>query len=260
MTRERTHAQRRERPRDRDLTFLLQVYRDYEAARRCLRSLRRHYRTSRLILISDGDDDPRFARLARRNRGESRWGARLYPVATGGRMIQRMLRAFLDDPSDFLVKIDTDTRIHRRFRYLLDGRCVSGTLEWETAGCRTNLDFPNVQGGCVIFTRQAARELFDSGILISDQLLDNAGTYADVPDILRRARDGALISFDFVTRWACRRLGIPLEDFDEVRSVFRGEFGRDGDGYAVTHPHKLPASGTARRARIGALLPRSWRR
>lgn len=231
---------------DSALTFYLQVYRDPAAAAQCLRSLRRHYPRSRVIVLSDGDDDPRFAVLARKHGAEYHLGERLYPVENGGRMVHRMLEIFLESPSDFLIKIDTDTCVHRRFRYLPEGHAVYGTLEWQTWGCGTKLDFPNVQGGCTLYSLDAARRIVSSGLLLSDDLLDYEATYADTADIVARARDDGLISTDFVSRWVCRELGIMPQEFDEVRSLYRGEIAKDGEGFAVTHPHKL-RSGLIRR-------------
>ncbi len=223
---------------DEDITFYVQVYRDYPYAEACLKHLRRHYRRSRVIIISDGDDDPRYEQLAERYLADYIAGEALYPVENGGKMVQRMLDAFLTKPSDYLFKIDTDTRIHRRFRYLPKGRCVFGTLEWETSRGQAKLDFPSVQGGCTGFTLESAREIAESKLLLSSDLLDYGQTYADNPDILYRAEKKGIISTDFVKRYVCRQLGIPLISFNEVYSVYRGDIALTGSGYAITHPHK----------------------
>jgi hypothetical protein len=225
-------------PDDAAITFYLQVYNDFPDAKSCLQHIRRHYPRSRVILISDGDDDPRYAKLARKTGADYRKGERLYPVENGGRMIQRILDVFLEKPSAYLLKIDTDTRIHRRFHYLPTGRIVFGTLEWETSGTRTRLDYPNVQGGFIGFTLDAARHMAESKLLLSDELLDYRRTYADNPDIIARAEHWRLISMDFVTRYACRRLAIGQVPFNEVYSVYRGRIDPGGQGYAATHPHK----------------------
>jgi hypothetical protein len=223
---------------DQDVTFYLQVYKDIEQAEQCLTSIRSHFPSSRIILMSDGDDDRNLHRLGLQAQCEVTIGERLYLNHKGGRMIQRMLDAFLKSPTHCLVKVDTDTRVHRRFRYLPEGRAVCGTLEWQTYGCKTKLDIPNVQGGCMLFLLDAAREMAESKILLSDELLDYRATYADNPDIVRRADVFGLISMDFVTRYACRQLQIPLVEFDEVYSIYRGAIPEDGSGYAITHPHK----------------------
>jgi len=90
----------------------------------------------------------------------------------------------------------------------------------------------------MLFLLDAARELAQSGNLLSDTLLDYRATYADNPDILNRAEKSGLISMDFMTRYACRQLEISLLAFDEVYSVYRGSIPEDGSGYAITHPHK----------------------
>lgn len=223
---------------DGDLTFHLQVYRDYDYAAASLKHLRRIYPASRVIITSDGDDDPRYPALAARYQAEYTVGAKLYPIENGGKMVQRMLDAFLARPSKYLFKIDTDTRIHRRFRYLPQGRCIFGTLEWETLRGQFKLGYPNVQGGCVGFTLETAREMAESQLLLSEDLLDYRRTYADNPDTVYRAEKKGIISTDFVTRYACMRLGIESVSFDEVFSIYRGDIPLNGKGYAVTHPHK----------------------
>jgi hypothetical protein len=223
---------------DSDITFYLQCYRDFYEAESCLTALRRHYEDSRVIMISDGDDDRRYSQLASQFGVEYTAGERLFSTDNGGKMVQRMLDAFLAEPSDYLVKIDTDTRIHRRFRYLPEGRMLFGTLEWETSVHKEKLEFPNIQGGCVGFTREAAREIAESGILVSEDLLDYRNTYADNIDIIIRAEKLGLISTDFVTRYACRLLNIPMVMFEEVYCAYRARISPDGEGYAITHPHK----------------------
>lgn len=223
---------------DYDITFYLQVYKDYQDARQCLERVRLHYPTSRIFMISDGDNDSRYSRLSRRFNTDYLLGERLYPVENGGKMLQRMLDVFLEQPSSYLVKLDTDTRIHRRLRYMPTGRVVFGTLEWETSHSRTRLDFPNVQGGCLGFTLASAQAIASSGLLVSEKLVDYRATYADNPDILIRAEKVGLISADFVIRYACRQLDITLVQFDEVMATYRRAVPSGGGGFAITHPHK----------------------
>lgn len=223
---------------DNDITFFLQVYHDYNDACRCVEQLRLHYQTSRVIIISDGDDDPRYRQLSQRFNAEYTAGERLYTVQNGGKMLQRMLNAFLERPCSYLIKIDTDTLVHRRFRYMPAGPAVFGALEWETSKSKTKLDFPNVQGGCLGFTLESAKQIADSGLLLSESMVDYRATYADNPDIIIRAERVGMISADFVIRYACRQLAIPTVQFDEVYSIYRGTIPPGGGGFAVTHPHK----------------------
>jgi len=137
---------------DHDLTFYLQVYRDYARARWCLTHLRRHYPDSRVIVCSDGDPDPRFARLVDEFRVEYHVGQRMYPLQYGGRMLERMLLLWGMD-TDYLFSIDPDTKIERRFRWLpSEDLAIFGDCE-------------PTQGGCQGFTRSAGSRLVDSGLL-----------------------------------------------------------------------------------------------
>ncbi len=225
---------------DRDLTFYVQGYRDARQAKRALASLRSVYPSARTLLVSDGDPSTVWRRLASRFRAELTMGERLYPVRNGGRMIQRMLDLHLAEPTRWLVKIDTDSRVHRAFGELPETDCLFGTPEWKTTNKVESLDFPNLQGGCVGFAGDAVRRISDSGILESESLLDPPATYADVEDIRRRAADLGLISFDFMLRWVCRELGLPMVAHPEIDTRYCGMQPPDGGGYAITHPHKLP--------------------
>lgn len=228
------------RPQDSDLTFYLQVYRDAREARWCLTNLRQLYPHARVIMISDGDDDPVWPRLAKRFGVQYLAGQRMYGTEFGGRMIQRMLDVYAEQPTEYLIKIDTDTWAHRRLQFLPTGCRVFGTLEWSTWGNNQPLGFPNVQGGFVGYTRQAAQLIRSSKVLLSNQLMDYAGTYADVEEIQRRAEQG-MVSSDFLTRYACRVLGIACEEFDEVKSKYRGWVAETDGQFAFTHPHKSVA-------------------
>jgi len=247
-------------PRDDQLCFYLNVHRDHDLAASCLRRLRRRYPAARVMVVSDGDDDPRYPLLARLHGAEYVRGERLYLLPCGGRLVQRMLDLFAEAPAEWLFKLDPDTRLHRRFRYAPSGCAVFGTLERVTAGFGEPLDPPNVQGGIVGLTRDAALRLRESGLLLSPELLDYRNTWACCTDMLRRA-EGGFVSFDFVLRYACIRLGIPLLEYAEVHSVWRGGVRNRGRRFAATHPHKrLPLwerwllTAQLLRRRVGAAL------
>jgi hypothetical protein len=223
--------------RDEDLTFCLQVFRDRRLATVCLAHLRRAYAGARVLLVSDGDDDPRWADLAARHGAQYVRGRRLYAAAEGGAIIARLLDLFLERPTPWLLRIDTDTRVERRFRRLPGGSCVFGTLERRTFTHGERLDPPVVQGGCIGFTLEAARRLHDAGVFRSPGLRDWAATWADTRDARERAQGGR-VSFDHLVRWGCRTLGIEARAHDEVLCVWRGRVTNPGLRYAVTHPHK----------------------
>ena len=69
---------------DDDLTFFALIYKNYDATAQCLGDLRKHYAASRVILRSDGDPDPRFPILAKRNQVDFREELRLFGIENGG--------------------------------------------------------------------------------------------------------------------------------------------------------------------------------
>jgi len=217
---------------DQELTFFALVYRDCDAMADCLRDLRKHYPASRVILRSDGDHDPRLSLLARSNDVDLRLESRLFAIENGGAIIERMLLLFLEKPTRYLFKIDPDTVIHRRFRYLPLRSGVFGTLQCEQ-------DTPSVQGGCMGFTSDAAEQILKSGLLRDPRLqeptkfIDDSGYFFRMAD---RAERCGLASFDWIVPWVAGELGIPLFAFDEVNSGWRQPPPNPAGRYAVSHP------------------------
>ena len=220
---------------DEDLTFFAQVYKNYDAAAECLGDLRKHYLASRVILRSDGDPDPRFPALAERNEAEFRGELRLFGIENGGAVIERMLVLFLEKPTRYLFKIDPDTVIHRRFRYLPVRSGLFGTLQ-------TVLETPSIQGGCMGFTRDAAEQILQSGLLRDSRLREPARFIDDSPYFFRmtdRANRCGLASFDWIVPWVASELGVPLYPFDEVNSGWQQAPPNHNQRYAVTHPRAV---------------------
>ena len=218
--------------RDEDLTFFAQVYKNYDAAAECLGDLRKHYPASRVILRSDGDSDPRFPTLAERNDAEFRSESRLFGIENGGAVIERMLVIFLERPTRYLFKIDPDTVIHRRFKYLPVRSGLFGTLQLEH-------ETPSIQGGCLGITRDAAEQILRSGMLRDRRLREPAEFINDSPYFVRmahRARRCGLASFDWMVPWVAGELGISIYPFDEVNSGWRQAPPNPDQRYAVSHP------------------------
>src|SRR6266699_3200042 len=224
---------------NKEVTFFVNVYRDFALAQDSLFRVRTHFPESRVIVVSDGDPDPRYAALAAALGLEYHQGERLIPVQKGGAIVQRMLGLFLLKPSASLIKIDTDTRVHRRLRWLPDGVCVFGSLEHQTSGDVESLSPPNVQGGCIGITLGAAHILHESGIFSSPRLCDALSTWASCRDMVARVKGAGLVSDDFLMRYGCAELGIPMRSYSEVDSRWRNPVHNETLQYAITHPHKL---------------------
>jgi hypothetical protein len=220
---------------DDDLTFFTLVYKNYNEMVDCLRDLRAHYPASRVILRSDGDSDPRFPTLAAAGNVDFREELRLFGIENGGAVIERMLVLFLEKPTGYLFKIDPDTVIHRRFRYLPLLSGVFGTLPCEQ-------ETPSIQGGCMGFTRDAAEQILESGLLRDTRLKQPAKFINHSPYFFRmadRANRCGLASFDWIVPWIASELRIPIYSFDEVNSGWRQPPPNPNQRYAISHPRSL---------------------
>lgn len=217
---------------DDDLTFFVMVYKNYDATAACLKDLRQHYLSSHVILRSDGDQDPRFPQLASGYKVDFHGELRLFGIENGGAVIERMLQLFLKRPTRYLFKIDPDTVIQRRFKYLPVRSGVFGTLQCEE-------ETPAIQGGCMGFTRDAAEKILRSGMLRDSRLKAPAGFIKDSSYFFRmtdRANRCGLASFDWIVAWIARELGIPVYAFDEVNSGWQQPPPNPEGRYAVSHP------------------------
>jgi hypothetical protein len=217
---------------DCDLTFFALTYKNYDAAAECLEDLRKHYPTSRVILRSDGDPDPRFPILAKQHDVDFRGESRLFGIENGGAVIERMLELFFEKPTRYLFKIDPDTVIHRRFKYLPVRSGLFGTLQTEN-------ETPSIQGGCMGFAQDAAEQILRSEMLRDSRLRDPARFIDDSPYFFRmahRANRCGLASFDWIVPWIAGELGIPIFAFEEVNSGWQQPPPNPHQRYAVSHP------------------------
>jgi hypothetical protein len=220
---------------DDDLTFFALTYKNYEAAAECLPDLRTHYAASRVILRSDGDPDPRLSTLAEQYNVDFRGESRLFEIENGGAIIERMLELFLENPTRYLFKIDPDTVIHRRFRYLPIRDGLFGRLQGR-------LKHPSIQGGCMGLTRAAAEQILRSNMLRDSRLKEPARFISDSPYFVRmadRANRCGLASFDWMMPWVARELGIPIYAFSEVNSGWKQPPPNSDHRYAVSHPRRM---------------------
>ena len=220
---------------DKDVTFFVGLYRDQRCAEVTLRRVREHFPDARVILRSDGDKDPAIRELADRYDTECYEEKRLFAIENGGALLARVFELFLEKPTRYLFKIDTDTAVHRRFQFLPKQYGVFGTLQNSREGCSS------IQGGCIGFTEGAVQTIQCSGIL-GDPRLKDPVKHRDVSPyfsaMARRQERSGLSSFDWIVGWAAYELQVPLIDFDEIHSRWRHLPSENYEDlrYAVTHP------------------------
>lgn len=220
---------------DEDLTFFMGLYRDRTRARGALMRLREHFPDSRVIVRSDGDADPGNHALVDDFGVEYFEEERLFPIENGGAMISRTLELLVGHPSPYLLRIDTDTAIYRRFRYLPEEKGVFGTVQTNKQGCQS------IQGGFTGFPLQVAQEILASGILSDPRLRAPKFHWRESLYFARMAQRAfwkGLASFDWIVGWAALELGLPLVSFPEVycKGLVRNAVANLDLEYAVVHP------------------------
>jgi hypothetical protein len=220
---------------DEDITFFVGIYRDRLRAADALTRIRQHFPEARIVARSDGDRDPQNYELAEQFGVDYREEERLYPIENGGAMIARMLELFLEQPTRYLLKIDTDTAAYRRFHFLPQENGVFGTLQTAKQGCQS------VQGGFTGLTDETARVILDSGILGDARLKDPASCSnesAFFSRMAKRVERTGLCGFDWIIGWAAHELGLPLIAFSEVhcRWFARNNVPNLDLQFAMTHP------------------------
>ncbi len=233
-------------PVDADIAWCIHLHRNQPET--CLGHLREHYPGSRIDLIVDGDLEnvPRYQAVG------ARFGARVLPseplfkLETGHLFAERVLRQGLDGPEKYFLKIDPDTRIWRRFAWLPGIACSFGTLETMTMAFNDRVRHPpNIQGGCIGFTREVAEGVLASGLLTHERCATQARTgwarNMDCDVVVARGK----MHDDFLLSWAVDAAGFPLVQHSEIASYWRNPVQNDDLRYAVTHPHKSMEGGGA---------------
>lgn len=222
-------------------TFVCNTFKDLPQLSLNLPELRRCYPTERIIIISDGDADPRLPEVAAAFAADFIAGERLYTLDHGGEIVLRFFSAFLDGDGDVLVKFDTDTRFFRPFSMPPPGE-ASGCI-WGAFGVRY------IQGGCKLLTRGCVEKVVRSGLLASPRYRE-LGTWC--PPIAEDFYKGAgRVSEDFIMRDVLLELDIDISDHPEVFSAgnvkrwramdpktLKGVVNPTGK-FAVTHPWKV---------------------
>lgn len=217
--------------KDSDITFLIQVYKDFDLATCALTRLRKYFPKSRLVIISDGDPDPRYKIFIEKFGAEFYMQERLYTIEHGGMLPHRWLEYFFILPTKYLIRVDTDTRFDRRFHYLpiATGIDVFGRSEGPK----------RLQGGCIVFSYVAAKKLLDTKIFLSQSLKDpNVWGEKLEKNILEEKIQAGEIATDWVLKWAFLQENINVYCFNEIYSTWKISIPNDKKTFAVVHPDK----------------------
>ncbi len=228
---------------DGDIAWVIQVFHSRDQLQWCVPFLREHYPRSRVVVISDGDDEA-YEDIGEQYGLDVRRGEHLMSLASSHLYVERLLRAFLEGSEAYCLRLDPDARVWRRFRELPAFSSLFGTLETITEGLAAEIRVPaNVQGGCLGLTRDAVAAIVESGLLSREMCVTRRReTWVRCDDIFHWTQRGHVCD-DHILSWAAYQLGIPIVESAEIRSRWRRTVANEDRRYAVTHPHKLDAAG-----------------
>ena len=194
----------------------------------CLENIRRLYPEVPISVVSDGVDRPNYPRLVERFNVDYVRGEKLKLASKGGAWWQRVLGIGHSQNTDFVMKIDPDTKFQRGIEHWPN--CdIAGTI---SGGKRRE----HIQGGIQLFTRQTVIRLLDSRFFEDDVLRDPI-TYAWDKQLLQHARKTGYLCSDAMLRAAKLSLRLKWCNWSEVHSSWK-TLPKDLGKYAVTHPHK----------------------
>lgn len=214
----------------RKATIILSSYKDIRLLSLCLSHLRKNYEHDRIVVFSDGDEDPACERTALDFGTEFYQNERLHLAKHGGKLWIKILEVFLSNPSKCLIKIDTDTKCWKRLSIIPDGCCIFGDLRL----CLPE-KFMHIQGGCKGTTFEACKRIFESKELEAEWIR-HPERYCCVERLFSLKGKGCEDRYmDFIYR----KLDITKTIHPEIKSLYTTAPPSNKDlTYAFTHPHK----------------------
>lgn len=215
--------------------FWFAVYDDYLLAERLVNQLCKLYPDKEIICITDGTHNLEFENLCQVYQVKYIRSNHLHSREHGGLWLQRMFETYLGfSESDRLIRVEPDTFFRRRFESIPDSD-VAGNL----------LTLPNgkllIQGGCMMFSRYAAKAILDSGLLEDPRYTQVEYCYQRYqPPYLMPEESSSnkwLTAVDVIATDICLRLKLNITDWDDIYCRVR-EACPTPDRYAAIHPIK----------------------
>lgn len=195
----------------------------------CLHHLRLIYPNVIVTVISDGKGYPDYPAICTDYRAHFIKGEKLKKASSGGRWWLRMLTHGLATGTDYVLKIDPDTKFQRKIRhwpsYDIFGTLVGSGTKWE-----------HIQGGVQGFSCSAVTRLIQSKYFSNSALRDPI-TYTWSDTLLEYARRSNYLCTDAMLRAAKKSLAMTWGDWPEICSKWRN-LPTEKNKYAITHPHK----------------------
>lgn len=208
------------------ICYLINVYRDFEAARRLLDQLLSYAGGTEIIFLTDGTHDPEFGEIcADCGIAYITASTRLKSIA-GGAWTARFLGIYRQvSTAPYLIKLDPDSRMWRS-----PDLSTIPAADWFGTVHSSGSAPPFVAGGCLGFRREAVDRILDSGLLAAERYRDR---------VYSIEWKGERLSFsDQILSSVCHRLRLVAAPWAECFVLHRCEPSNPALKFAITHPHK----------------------
>jgi len=217
-----------------NFAFGINVIRGEEnALRQSVEFLRRAYPTAPIVILCDGCPADTFNFIHADLNSYIVEGPRLRLHPTGGQWLQRWLSSLIDFHTDYIVKLDPDTRIMRKLSQFPDAD-MFGYLRMRTDKRSIPIKQSTfITAAFVAIKHRAAKKLFESGELLKDVYTDDFYSYASHG--LMRDSDNLAIGSWILTD-AAQAQGLTIARSEEIYLRWRSSVPADlWDQYAVVN-------------------------
>lgn len=210
-----------------------------EQLQTCLMRLRYHYPESPVVVIEDGLASHDIESVAHQYNAHHNRGSYLKRAECGGRWWNRSLHAAVQLGCEYVLKIDPDTWINRRFTHLPTGslsRGIAGRV--HNAGTSKEV----IQGGAQLFHHTAIERILASGVLNGPQL---RSVYAYLPNDIHGMVDPSWLTTgymcsDYLLMHVMREVGLKSVNWPDCYCYHRQTPSFNATAqYPISHPHKV---------------------
>ena len=207
---------------------------DWRLALRLAKEIKQHHPNAPVVCIGDGYSDSDFSQQIRMlNIGFVSSVEPLKTALSGWRWTERFLSQGLGLNTPYVLRLDSDARIHRPIKTVPDADLFGGLSKDGPA------TWPFITGGCIGFRREAIIQILQSEIL-RQPIYGNAQKFAypRYSDELghpgeQRSRKAYYLD-DIAIGHLAKALELSLADWDEAHIKFRGK--PKVENKAITHP------------------------
>ena len=149
---------------DNDICFCFTFYNEIELSKKLISQLQNFYPSSNIICISDGNSNLELEKFCDHHNINYIKGERLFNLKYGGLWVKRMLLTYLENSSsNYLIKLDPDVLIRRKFKYFPDTD-LAGDITYHS-------NFKFIHGAPRFHKREACKAILDSNLLESPKYI-----------------------------------------------------------------------------------------